>query len=116
MTTSTITRRVASPLEKEIEKKIGLHAKKVGVLYRKYTSPSNRAVPDRQILAHGGVTGFLELKRKGEKPTPLQWRELRTLKEMGFNVGWCDNVRDGCTFIDLLLQRNGTQIVMGEGL
>lgn len=106
------------PLEKEIEAKIGQYAKSKGLEYRKFTSPANRAVPDRIILVPGGVVGFLELKRKGEKPTPLQWRELRKLKEMGMNVAWCDNVDDGREFVYRLSwwRRDIAPIVMGEGL
>lgn len=107
-----------NPLEKDIEAKIGQYAKSKGLEYRKFTSPSNRAVPDRIILVPGGVVGFLELKRKGEKPTPLQWRELRKLREMGMNVAWCDSVEKGEFFVHQLSwwMPGKPPIVMGEGL
>lgn len=119
MTTSIITRRVASPLERDIEKKIGLYAKRHNVEYIKFTSPQRRAVPDRMLICPNGTIGFLEIKRKGQKPTPLQYRELHKLKERLCNVGWCDTTRDGCNFIDLLLQKGDwtkNQIIQGEGL
>lgn len=102
-------------LERDIEKKIGLYAKQQGCEWIKFTSPARRAVPDRLILGPGGVVGFLEIKRKGEKPTPLQMRELMRLRELGMNVGWVDNVADGRMFIDLLVAKRAG-VVMGRGL
>lgn len=92
-----------NPLEKEIEKKVGDYAKKHGVLYYKFTSPNRRAVPDRLLIAPGGVVGFLELKRKGQKPTALQQKEMQTLKDQGCRVDWVDNVEHGKAFVDKLL-------------
>lgn len=92
-----------SPLEKEIEKKVGDYAKKHGCLYMKFTSPARRAVPDRIIIAPGGRVGFLELKRKGQKPTALQQQEMNTLKAKGCTVHWVDCVEHGKMFVDRLV-------------
>lgn len=91
------------PLEKEIEKKVCDYAKSKGCYVRKFVSPNNRSVPDRIIIAPGGVVGFLELKREGCKPTKAQEVELELLKRMGCNVSWCDNVMDGKLFVDTLV-------------
>lgn len=99
----------ASPLEKEIEKKVGEYAKKLDCLYYKFTSPNQRAVPDRMIVAPGGAVGFLELKRKGQKPTALQQLEMNRLKDKGCTVHWVDNVSDGKLFIDKLVAKENTQ-------
>lgn len=99
-----------NPLEKDIEAKIGQYAKSKGCLCYKFTSPANRAVPDRMIITPNGVVGFLEIKRKGQKPTPLQMVELQKLKAMKCNVGWCDNVDDGCNFIHRLMVRDSDSI------
>ena len=93
-----------TPLEKDIEKAIGTYAKSKGCLYYKFTSPAMRAVPDRIIVTPTGVVGFLEVKREGAKPTPLQMVEITKLAQRGAEVEWADNVADGKKFIDMLLE------------
>lgn len=93
-------------LEKEIEKKICDYAKSKGCLVYKFTSPNQRAVPDRLIVAPNGHVGFLELKRPGNTPTKLQSIELAKLKQQGAMSGWCDNVEDGKAFVDELRIRH----------
>jgi hypothetical protein len=90
-------------LEKDIEKKIGDFAKKQGCLYYKFTSPARRAVPDRMIITPQGVIGFLEIKAKGKKPTPLQQLEIKRLQEQGCTADWCDSVESGRLFVTKLL-------------
>jgi len=93
-----------APLEKEIEKKICDYAKSKGCYVRKFTSPNNRSVPDRLIIAPGGAVGFLEVKRGGEKPTKAQEHEMELLKKQGCNVAWCDNVHGGRQFVDNMVE------------
>lgn len=95
-----------NPLEKEIEKKIGDYAKKLGCLYWKFVSPATPSVPDRVIIAPGGRVGWLELKRKGQKPTPKQHAKMAELEGKGATVGWVDNVEDGKRFVDKLLKED----------
>jgi hypothetical protein len=90
-------------LEKDIEKKIGDFAKKQGCLYYKFTSPARRAVPDRMIITPQGAIGFLEIKAKGKKPTPLQQIEIKRLQEQGCTADWCDSVESGRLFVTKLL-------------
>ncbi len=94
---------IGPQLEKDIEKKIGDFAKKHGCMYLKFVSPARRAVPDRMIITPQGVIGFLEVKAKGKKPTPLQMNEMEKLTRQCCTVTWCDNVEDGCEFIRKLL-------------
>lgn len=89
-------------LEKEIEKKICDYAKSKQCLVFKFTSPNNRAVPDRIIVAPNGLVGFLEIKRPGNTPTKLQALMLASLKQMGAHADWCDTVEAGKVFIDTL--------------
>jgi hypothetical protein len=91
------------PLEKEIEKKVCDYAKSKGCYVRKFVSPNNRSVPDRIIIAPGGVVGFLELKRGGQKPTKAQEVEIAKLDSVGATVYWCDNVVEGQMFVDMLV-------------
>jgi hypothetical protein len=89
----------ANPLEKQIEAKVRLWCKANGYLFYKFTSPAKRNVPDRLCIAPNGTVGFLELKRKGNKPTPGQAREMFTLMEQGCNVTWTDNYEDSIKFL-----------------
>lgn len=91
-------------LEKDIEKKIVAYAKSKGCLCYKFTSPAQRAVPDRIIVTPYGVVGFLEVKRPGNKPTPLQTREIDKLSDQSCFVEWHDSVEEAKKFIDDLLK------------
>lgn len=91
-------------LEKDIEKKIVAYAKSKGCLCYKFTSPAQRAVPDRIIVSPHGVVGFLEVKRPGNKPTPLQNREIDKLAEHNCWVEWHDSVEGAKKFIDDLIK------------
>lgn len=96
-----------APLEKEIEKNICDYAKSRGCYVRKFTSPNNRSVPDRLIIAPGGVVGFLEIKRGGQSPTKAQEHEMKQLQNVGAIVDWCDNVEAGKMFVNVLVSRGG---------
>lgn len=91
-----------TPLEKQLEAKIGKWCKANGFLYYKFSSPAKRGVPDRVAIAPGGGVGFLELKRKGNKPTSLQCKEILTLTEQGCQATWTDNYDDAITFLNSL--------------
>ena len=97
---------IGPQLEKDIEKKIGDFAKQNGCLYLKFTSPARRAVPDRMIITPMGVIGFLEVKAKGKKPTPLQMGEIIKLTKQNCTADWCDNVEDGRAFVRKLMAKN----------
>lgn len=92
-----------NPLEKVIEKKICDHAKKCGCYVRKFTSPAHRSVPDRMIITPHGVVYFMELKRKGEKPTMAQAVEIEKIRQMGVTVYVVDTVQEGITLVDLMM-------------
>ena len=80
-------------LESKIESKLVKFCRENGICTRKFASPSNRGVPDRIFCKNGKVL-FLELKRTGEKPTALQYRELDTLQRQGMKATWSDNYED----------------------
>lgn len=81
-------------LEKELEKKFTEAVKKCGGIAFKFVSPGNAGVPDRLAILPGGHIGFVELKREGEKPTPLQRRQQKRLKELGCFVTVVDHAGD----------------------
>jgi len=92
-----------TPLEKEIEKKLGDIVKSHGGLCLKWVCPGWRGVPDRIILLPGGRVIFAELKRpKGSKVGPLQtwWRDK--LQKLGFTV-WHVYDYDQLRYIDFFL-------------
>ena len=66
--------------EAELERKVVAWAKANGVLTYKFSSPSQRGVPDRIFIGKGGVL-FLELKAPGKEPTALQLREIKRINE-----------------------------------
>ena len=82
--------------ESTIEKALVAHCKARGLLTYKFSSPAHRGVPDRVIMG-GGKLMFIELKRPGKEPTPLQQRELQRIREAGVHAYWSsniDNLRD----------------------
>lgn len=89
-----------NPLEKDIEKAVVLYARSLGMLCYKFTSPSRRSVPDRVIVSPGGRVFFMELKRKGEKPTASQDVEIAKLRKQGATVYVVDDVNQGKTILD----------------
>lgn len=77
--------------EKDIEKKVVDLAKKAGWLAFKWTSPSQRGVPDRIFIKDGSVV-FIEFKAPGKKPTQLQAQTIRKLRDHFMVVHVCDSV------------------------
>ena len=76
-------------LESELESKVVKLCKLNNLVTYKFSSPSNRGVPDRIIICKGSVL-FLELKQRGKKPTPLQLHEIERLRSAGCKADWAD--------------------------
>lgn len=94
----------SDPLEKVIEAKVCDHAKSLGCLVYKFTSPSKRSVPDRLFIMPGGKGAFfIEFKRRGKEPTPAQTVEIEKIRAQGVKVFVVDNVDRGrCIVADML--------------
>jgi len=92
-----------NPLEKIIEAKVVAHAKKLGMLCYKFTSPSKRSVPDRLLITPAGVVFFMEIKRKGQKPTPSQAVEIDKIRKQGVAVFVVDDVAVGKAMVDAVV-------------
>lgn len=88
-------------LEKDIEKNSCALFRNDGWLVRKFTSPSQRGVPDR-IMFKDGATVCIEYKQLGKKPTKLQEREHRLLREQGIPVFVIDSVTKARELLDML--------------
>lgn len=89
-----------APKESSIEGYLQSRVKAMGGKCLKFTSPSNAGVPDRLCLFPFGVTAFIELKRLGETPKPLQAKFLRDAEKLGHIAGWADS----CEAVDRLLR------------
>ena len=72
--------------EKQIENKLATEAKKLGGIAVKFVSPSFDGMPDRLVLLPTGIIAFVEVKRYGEKPRPLQEARHELLRRLGFDV------------------------------
>ena len=79
-------------LEKDIERKLGVAAKKRGCMSLKLVSASFNGLPDRMILTPDGKIAFIELKAHGKRPRPLQLKRHAQLRAMNFNVYVIDEV------------------------
>jgi len=86
--------------ESSVEKDIVFYAESIGFDQRKCTSPGRRGTPDRMFISPRGRVCFIEVKRPGETPEPLQLREIRLMNARREAMAtWCDNVDDAKTFL-----------------
>jgi hypothetical protein len=83
------------PTERMIEAKYCELIRDMGGEAYKFSSPARRGVPDRLILHNvrpedqsvvARYVRFVEFKAPGEKPTAMQRREHKRLRDMGFVV------------------------------
>lgn len=61
------------------------------------------ATPDDLFLSTEGRSAWIEFKRPGKEPTPLQWERLRWLYEHGHAAEWHDNANQAKDFLRLNL-------------
>ena len=54
----------------------------------------SRGWPDRLLLRSGGRVTWIEFKKPGEVPRPLQVYHLEQLRQRGYRAVWVDNVKD----------------------
>jgi hypothetical protein len=72
--------------EKTTERKLVEAVKAMGGIAPKFTSPGFDGMPDRLVLLPFGRIGFVEVKRHGQKPRPLQEARHGMLRRLGFRV------------------------------
>lgn len=72
--------------EKALERKLTQMVRVMGGIAPKFVSPGFDGMPDRLVLLPGGSCGFVEVKRYGEKPRPLQEVRHGMLRRLGFKV------------------------------
>jgi Holliday junction resolvase len=73
-------------LEKGVERKLVRGIRNQGGMCRKFISPGWAGAPDRIVLLPGGRMYFVEMKRPGEEPEPLQQHRIEELQALGFNA------------------------------
>jgi hypothetical protein len=87
-------------LERDIEKAVKAYAESKGWLTRKWTSPGHAFVPDQIFINPNGRVLFVEFKREGAKPTPMQLREHEKLRKQGCDVWVIDSTDAGKQMVD----------------
>ena len=79
--------------ESVIEKKCSAWAKANGWLGYKFSSPSQRGVPDRLYIKNGS-TVYVEFKAPGKQATKYQLHTIAKMQSYGVTVHIIDNVED----------------------
>ena len=78
-------------LERDVEKALVREVRKAGGIAPKLTSPGTAGMPDRLIILPEGKVCFVELKAPGQKPRPLQIRQMDRLTQLGCMVRIIDH-------------------------
>lgn len=88
--------------ESELERKFGRLVREAGGKAYKFLSPGNAGVPDRLVVLPGGRIGFVELKRKGERPRKLQAHRMKELEDMGCFTAVVDDLEAAAAVIAVI--------------
>lgn len=79
------SRHKADPLESAIQRRIIKRYEDDGYLVVKLSLTNKNGFPDLMLLK-GGKASFVEVKRPGQKPRPLQEYRFKELHDAGFDV------------------------------
>ena len=93
--------------ERDVERILIREVKRRGGLCLKFVSPGWDGAPDRIVLLPGGKLCFVEVKRPGGKPRPLQEARLRQLGKMGFQTYILDEPERIPDLLDFLITDGG---------
>ena len=80
--------------ESTIEKAVNKYARSLGWLAYKFTSPSNRGVPDA-LYIKDGLTIYVEFKAPGKQLRPLQAEVIKRFRANGAIVHVIDSIEQG---------------------
>ncbi len=81
----------ADESERAIEQYLVKLTKEAGGIALKFSSATQTGYPDRLLLFPHSCAVWVELKSRGENPTPLQNYRIMQLREMGYMVRVCDS-------------------------
>lgn len=87
--------------ESKIENEVCKHAKALEWLVYKFVSPGKIGVPDRMFIRNNQCF-FIEFKTYGKKPTKVQHRRHKELRDQGYFVAVIDNVESGITLFNCI--------------
>lgn len=90
-------------LEVQIEDKIVKWAKREGFLTPKVKFVE-AGFPDRLFISPFGHTIFMEIKKPGEVPTPIQLHRIEQLTKRGVPAIWVDSVLEGINVLKAALE------------
>lgn len=77
--------------ENLVEDYLGRRVKELGGQTRKVIYQGRTGSPDQWCFLPGGILLIVECKAEGETPSAIQLRELKVLRELGFNAHWVDS-------------------------
>jgi hypothetical protein len=87
-------------LETDIERRVVGYAERLKIAVLKLNVKGRRGWPDRIFLIPGGCPLFIEFKKPGEKPEPLQEFIHGNLRAAGYRVSVVDNYADGVAAVE----------------
>ena len=99
-------RKHAEESEKALEKYLVDRVKLKKGMCLKYYNAGAPGWPDRIVMMPGGVTAWVELKSRGEKPRPLQRLRLEWLRDNGYIAGFVDCREDIDSVVELLARHS----------
>lgn len=73
-------------IEKDLEAWVGRQVRKAGGLWLKWVSPGYVGVPDRILIAPGGLVAFVEMKQESGRLSRRQHYVCGMLRAMGCRV------------------------------
>jgi Holliday junction resolvase len=85
--------------ESALEAKIVKYCRENGILTYKFSSPSQRGVPDRVMLKNGKVM-FMEVKAPGKRPTALQLHEIEKIRKSGIVAAWVNDFSNAVFYLE----------------
>lgn len=77
-------------LERDIQNSVVSFARRIGVIAHKFSSEARRNVPDYLFLYDGRIY-FIEFKATGKKARDGQAKEIKKLRDAGFDVDVIDD-------------------------
>jgi hypothetical protein len=86
--------------EADIEGKVTRWAKKRDIICVKFQPKGDVGWPDHiYVIPPNGAVVFIEFKKPGEEPTPLQYYRIATINQAGGNAYWADSVGDAAAIL-----------------